>query len=217
MLVLLMTVAGQGPVAAQEHGTSSSFVPGEVVVKFLPSTRIAESVELKPGASEPAEQVLEYVQSVSADMGIPLQVKRLGSGGSIVLTINQSELLERWSKKLRAKENISLIEPQPPEGSPRSSEPSLLVGFAKASPEEKILSQAVLNGTDADSAVRPIVESLRKELNAPLVANVEPPGRLQIKPDIKALTLYVVERLKRKAEIEYAQPNFIRGRMGTSG
>ena len=74
------------------------------------------------------------------------------------------------------------------------------------------------SGTKSGTLIRGIFDKeTRQELKAPLLTTVEGPGRLQIKPNIRALTLDVVERPKARGDIEYAQPNFIHSRIGTMG
>jgi hypothetical protein len=214
MFSLLMIVAMSVQTSAQEQQTSSSFVLGDVVIKFRPKTKVGESIDSKAGTSGPTEPLLDYLRGVSAELSVPLQVKRLGSGGSVILTINQAELLASWSERLRAKENVNRVQLSSVAESPRSVEPSLYVEFAKGTPEEKVVSQLAASRKDSGPALQAIAEGLRQELGVPLLTTVEGPGRLQIRLDIRALTLNLVERLKAKDEIEYAQPNFIRGRMG---
>src|ERR1700736_212614 len=92
-LIPLIIMSMSIPTPAQERQTSNSFVPGDVVIKFVPKTKIADSVEPKPGSGDPTEPLMDYVHSISAELGVPLQVKRLGSGGIIILTINRTQLL----------------------------------------------------------------------------------------------------------------------------
>lgn len=199
--------------AAQDKAAPPSFVPGEVVVKFRSDSKPAGLVNPKEETSEPTEALVSYLHSLSSELGIPIEPRRLGSGGSLLLSINQAELLARWSKRVRALETVKDVRLLLTEGPP--AQPSLQVEFAKGSPEEKVLSQLAASGKETGPELQSINARLSHELGVPLMTTVSPFGRLQIRPDNRALTLDLVERLKKRNEIEYAQPNFTRGRMGT--
>jgi hypothetical protein len=207
-------IAIANPVHAQEKSTPQAFVPGEIVIKFAAGSRASELAASASGKSDqPNAPLSSYIESLARETGVPFKVKQLGSGGNLIVEIQRDELISRLLNHLRAIPNIKEAKSLSGRTVPPGSQTLVQVVFLPNSCEADAVARIAGSGRTTGSELKPIVEKLQRETGISLRAQVDPSRTLAITPDLDVLTIDLAARLARLVDVEYAQPNFIRGRI----
>ena len=195
-------------IPAQEKPAAQNFSSGEVIVKFSGKSKGAALAAraLSEGDLSDAE-LSSYIQSVSSEVGVPLKVTRFGSGGNVIVAVRQPELVAGLLKRLR--DNPS-VEDGRVVAEQNASLASIEVIFKEGSPEADVLVGAAKKGGESSTAIQSITEKLEQNCRLPLDARAVSPRQLLLTVDLHRLTVDLAARLSKRADVEYAQPNFIR-------
>ncbi len=193
---------------AQEKGGEQYFLPGQVIIKFSEKSKgaVLSARALAEGNASDAK-FSSYIQSVSREIGIPLEVKRFGSGGNVIVAVRQPELAADLLKRLRENDSVEDARIVPEQS---TSVPSIEVDLKENSAGAKALAQAAKKGVEPSAEVQAIAEKLEQDSHVALTARVVSPRQLLLTPDLKRLTLDLAARLSKRADVKYAQPNFVR-------
>lgn len=200
---------------AQEKPVEQHFLSGEIIVKFSAKSRGAglSARALAEGNPSSAE-LSSYIQSVSSEVGVPLEVKRFGSGGNVIVGVLQPELFASLLGRLRdnsSVENARVVSQQ------SASVPTIEVTFKQNAPEVEALARAAGTGAESSAEVQSITEKLEQYCRVALIARVGSPRQLLLTPDLQRLTRDLATRLSKRPDVEYAQPNFIRHPTSSTG
>jgi hypothetical protein len=175
--VLLVAVAlAQAPPPPEEARSRPTFVVGEAIVKFRGGK-----------ASDEAR-----LSALSREVGLPLERKRSGSAGEVVVSVDFAKVAERLLEQLR--KDSRLAEVTRVEGS--STRPTEAIDFR-------------CRAGGAREGDREIVGALARSAGLPLTGAVGPDQDLRLTLDLRALTLELIERLRKRPEVESAQPNYL--------
>ena len=207
------------PMAAQEKPPAPPFVPGEVIVKFAPKSQGAELVSAASrGSDQPRAHLTSYVDCLGREVGIPIAVKQLGSGGMLIVAIQSADLAARLLDRLRANQNVQEARALPGKTpSPLVGQALVEVEFAEGSPEAEAVAKIASSGRETGPELSPITARLERESGVPSTVRVTRSRQLLLSVDLNALTLDLAARLRKRGEVEYAQPNYIRRRMSSAG
>jgi hypothetical protein len=179
--VALATLLFSGATAADPP----PFVPGEVLVRFRPDTRARTA----SGEAAPQPEVEAFLKGVSCEVERPLRFLRAASGGDVVVGLDVAELRDRLERKLTGLPEVGSVTPRARgEGQP----PTALEVRVRAPATAADLGKRAAAALDL-----PIVDTASGGSQASVV-----------ELDLRALTLDLVERLKRRPDVEYAQLNF---------
>lgn len=207
---LLLTV---GP--AQEKPAGQQFLSGEVIIKFSGKSKGAKLSARALVEGNPSEADLSsYIQSISREVGVPLEVKRFGSGGNVIVAVRMPKVVANILKRLGdnpSVEDAHVVTEQ------STSVPTIEVHFKETSPEARVLARAAKKGAESSTEVQALSEKLEQGCRVALSARVVSPRQLLLTPDLQRLTLDLAARLSKRADVEYAQPNFIRRLTSTTG
>lgn len=164
----------------------AAFVPGEVLVRFRADTRARTA----SGEAAPRTDVEAFLKVVSREVERPLRFLRPASGGDLVLGLDVAELRDRLARKLTALPEVESV--------------------AGRAPEEGQLPTALELRVRAPATAAALGQRAAAALDLPIVAPhaTEGPSGNVVEIDVRALTLDLVERLKRRPDVEYAQLNF---------
>lgn len=187
---------------------SPPFIPGEVLVKFVPGSEGSRAVsQTSPshlGALGPV------VNSLQTKTGIPLKAKQVTGGKWVVLSIDSDRLTDQVVSQLRRRERVTVVEvsPEKPDAPVGFSLPKkLVITFAPGSPESEAVAQAI---TDAgDDRFAQLIRDLERDFDLPLKGDATGDAKALVQIDLKTLTPILVERLKALCDIDSAQPNYI--------
>ena len=157
--------------------------PGEVIVRFV------EGSPGRPPAKDPDQAALgAFIETLSCEVSRPLALRRIASGGELLLGLDFATLNSRLEGALRGQAeatNVAAIAPSPQARLPEVSATATVRGDAKK-----------------------LARRLSDTLGLPVLQRKAEGGARVFELDLPALTLDLVERLKARPDVEYAQPNY---------
>lgn len=187
------------------------FVPGEVLVKFVPGTEGSAAVIRASRTSPPDFGVLApVIQRFQAATGVPLKAKQVTGGQWILVSVDGEKLTDELVTRLRGRANVAEVRPTPdPSGGTRDASRSrgIVVRFSAGSAEAEAITQKWSRGDD--TPVSQLVRALEKDVGLSLRGEATADTTLLLHVDLGMLTLKLSEQLKVLADIESAQPNYI--------
>jgi hypothetical protein len=206
-LVLLMAAsAACAPATVQEPAPPvgptpkasprAGFVPGEAIVKFKPASEAGRESR-SPQDADPKAAFEALAARLSRETGWPLEVRRAMSGGELLVAIRFETLAQRLLEQAREEARLKdvAIEVAPPGEGP--SLPTL---------------RGRLATKEADPAA--LARQLGARVGFPVTARSESQGEIRLSVDVAAATARLVETLKQRPDVEYAQPNYILKKLG---
>ncbi len=128
----------------------------------------------------------------------------------MILAVRQVELAADLSQRLRS---ISSVEDTHLVSEKSAAASTIRISFKENSREAETLAQAAQKGVQSSADVEAIAAKLEQECRVPLNARASSSRQLLVIPDLQRLTLEVAAGLRKRTDVEYAQPNFIRYRM----
>jgi hypothetical protein len=204
-LVALQMMLTLPPSAAQDVSPTESFVTGEAIVKFAANsetgTLIARATEKDDAVAN--SQLKKVVQSLGQEIGLPAELKRIGSGGDIVVSIRRSDLLTELRKRVLANPSVKAANIS-------SKNESLIVQFVSGSPEGRTVN-TILKNKAHDHELQLLAKNVIATV--PLNARAVSTDTILLTPDPKGLTIDFVRRLQQGHDVQRAQPNFLLGPM----
>jgi len=202
----------------QEKPLTPPFVPGEVMVKFSPTSKTAALVAASASSDQPDARLVSHLDSLGREVGIPIEFKRFASGGMLIVSIRRDELVAHLLKRLHSNPHVKEAGAASVVGPPAlAAQPVVWVEFGERSPETEAVAKIAASGREWGPEMDPFVKGLEHEFGIPLTARITSPRQVLLSVDLSALTLDLAARLRKHADVEYAQPNFIRHRMGFGG
>jgi hypothetical protein len=187
------------------------FVPGEVLVKFVPGTEGSAAVDRASRTSPPDLGVLTpVVQRLQAATGVPLKAKQVTGGQWILVSVDGDKLTDELVTRLRGRANVAEVQPGPdPSGGTRDASRSkgIVVRFSAGSAEAEAIAEKRRGGDDA--AFSALIRALEKDVGLSLRGEATADATVLLHADLGTLTLKLSEQLKALADIESAQPNYI--------
>ena len=175
-VLLLAAAVAQASPAREEARSGSGFVPGEAIVKFRGETTGTEA----------------RLSALSREIGLPLELKRHGSAGELVLALKVETVAARLLEQLR--KDTRLAQVTRVEGG--STKPAEAIEFHCRAVEAR----------DGDHE---LVDGLARSAGLPVTGAVGADKELHLTLDLRALTLELIERLRKRPDVEYAQPNYL--------
>lgn len=189
----------------------SQFVPGEILVRFVPGTDGSAAVTRASQVNPPDLEVLAPVISrLQAKTGIPLRAVQVMGGDWFRLSVDGDRLTDQLVKRLRTRDNVAevRVSPEQPEAAMGVSVPKkLAIRFSPGSAESEAVTQKHADATDVRFAQ--LMRELGRDLDLPVKGEVSEQGEALVQIDLRALTPILADRLKALSDIESAQPNYI--------
>jgi hypothetical protein len=191
--------------------SSPQFVPGEVLVKFLPGTAGSEAFTKAVQVSPPDLSFLRpVINSLENEVGVPLQIKQVSGGKWVLLSARLDAIVAEAVQQLRARESIQearaeLCEPQ--SHGPHPAPLGFIITFQPETAEAEAIDQELSHGDE--EPLSQLILELEEYLDLPLKVKKIEKSTLHAEIGLDALTLTLVERLKAVEQIEAAQPNHI--------
>jgi len=202
-LVLSALLLGNAP--------PSRFVPGEVLVKFVPGTEGSAAVIRASRVTPPDLGVLApVIQRFQAATGVPLKAKQVTGGQWILVSVDGEKLTDELVTRLRGRANVADVRLSPdPSGGTRDASGSrgIVVRFSAGSAEAEAIAQKRSGGDDTPFSA--LVRALEQDIGISLKGEATADTTLLLHVDLRTLTMKLSEQLKALADIESAQPNYI--------
>lgn len=187
------------------------FTAGEVLVHFRSGTPQGEAVAQAAAAQPPNLDALRgLVDTLGNRVSVPLHLKSLGSGGWVVLAVDGDSLARDVAARVRSRSSVTSAAALT--GEARAGAVGVL--FGPGTSEAAALHSSITQGKP--DCLTPIRQGLERELGVHLAATAVAPDSLLLRVDVKALTLDLVQRLQRLAEVEGVQPNYTVKRFGST-
>jgi hypothetical protein len=200
-LAAAVTQAGQKPL-------EPAFVPGEVIVAFRKGSDPEALVAAAAKGDEAARPRLDaFVAGLSEKIGLPLRVRRVASGGDVILEVELGPLRSRLRAQL-----------QKDRRAPETSDEGALVRaqFAEGGRDADAIEKARADKGENAPAPPSIIDDIAREVGFPLTGRLAGRRALLLAVDLAALTTRAVERLRRQPDVAYAQPNYTVRTLGVS-
>jgi hypothetical protein len=196
-LLAAADVAANGPAA---------FVPGDVIVKFTDASEFGARVTRAMQAAQPPGEAALVAARLSADLGIPLVAAQLTSGRELVLRVERDELVQSLTRRImndRAVRGVTRVD------DPLTVLPAtrivLTVLLREDSEAAQKVGAAAQRGQRTTPQIAALVARLTAGIRLPPAGHVNERGQLVLVVDVAALTQDLVERLRRRTDVEYAQ------------
>jgi hypothetical protein len=203
-----------GYVPAQEKPDLPPFVPGEIILRFASKSKAAELVASASARSnQPNASLSAYIESLAQETGIPFQIKQLGSGGNLIIAIQQNTLIANLLNHVRRNPNVKEAKSLSRQVAPLANQALVQIDFLPNSCEAEVLAKIEASGRKTSSELDLIIEKVQRESGISLKAQVASSRALLMTLDLNTLTINLATRLAKLADVEFAQPNFVRGRI----
>jgi hypothetical protein len=175
------------------------FVPGELIVKFRSGSEGARLAASPAAARDVGATLSPVTDRLSREIGLPLTARRALSGGEVLLAIEPSSLTHRLlsaARRDRTLEDATLEKPADP-------------GAARGFPTV----HARLRHAGVDTGA--LATRISERLDLPVSIRAGTGKEVLVSLDGDALTLQVLERLEGRSDVEYVQPNYVVGKLGS--
>ena len=222
LLIALVAVAlsGAPQEPAKPEAATTQFASGEVIVKFTGGSKAAEIVhQALQDETKSNAQLASHFSGMAQEIGIPFQVKQLTSGGEVVFSVQERDLISKLSEQLKQSRCVAEVretEFKDKDKGPMRATTGLLVSFRAGSRPAKAVAGAPANAQLNDPDLQKFIEKLEQKLGFAVAARINEKKEFLMSVDVRAVTLELVKRLANRADVEYAQPNFLLQKTGTA-
>lgn len=216
-IAIILGVWGNLCDGADQKQPSAASVAGEVIVKFKDSSKAGKMVQdaLRAGA-QPDPALTAYLAKLSEEIRIPFRAKQLTSGGEVVLSVQQQELTSRLREKLKQNHHVAEAEEldEKEKTGPQGVGNQVRVTFRPGSREARALEKTPGDAKSLGADLRKFVDGLEKQLEFAVLTRVSEKQEFMLAVNVNAVTSNLVERLKKRDDVQYAQPNFLLQKIG---
>ncbi|MDH5539019.1 MAG: hypothetical protein OEY03_06410 [Rhizobacter sp.] len=191
LLVLLLSAA---PVAGQSSAPRSpdTTVTGDLIVKFRDSTDAGAALAAVVGGTRAMASAAPVAARLSSELGVPLKLVQVTSGREALLAIDREVLLRSLAQRALREPGVARAVPTPRAATVLPSEQASV----RIELKPQASAQALAGKLDSGELLRPSLVT-------------QAGGATLLSYDMAGLTLAVLERLQKHAEVEYAQANRI--------
>ncbi len=188
--------------SSQELPSHQTPAARELIVKFVPETDGGFKVARAAAQGDkPTDEVSAFVAALGTEVGVPLEAKRLGSGGTVVVEIRS--LSEALAARLKRQSFVKSAQAMP---ATPNADAAVQVEFVSGSQEASTVSQG--GGLEQRGSIDALIAKLEGMVAMPLSGRVPQAGQLILKPELQKTTAQLVEWIRKRADVEYAQPNY---------
>jgi hypothetical protein len=185
----------------------------ELIVKFVAGSEAQQvvSAAVQEGVQRNASLV-RLTQTLSAQLNVPLQAQRVTSGRELVCSVDTSAVAQQVATHLERREDIQRaipMETDPTTQGPGHRNPKVLIEFTPDSNSAKTLAKALRESPGSGPALQGLAQSVRDDLDLPLTMQPEQVQRLVLVVQMESVIAELVERLRQRSDVEYAQPTFL--------
>ena len=194
-----------------EANDKPAFVAGDLIVKFTAASESGSLVTRAMQGDQAADRQLAALAArLSQELGVAVAAVRVTSGNELVLSVDR----DRATQSLR---QVVMRDPAVRKAarvdSPKTVLPAAQITLAldlrRDSEAGKLVRQTAQAKRKTTKEVEALVAKLCVGADPQPSGHVSNRGQLVLTVDIAALTLDLIERLKRRPDVEYAQPSLI--------
>jgi hypothetical protein len=206
---LLVAVASLALACTQANG-QPPFVAGDLIVKFRDGDDAGQAVARAMRADQPLADVAPIAARLSSELGVPLVATRVTSGRELVLSVDRDRLAQTLTQRLARDPAVRSVTPvAAPKTVLPGAQVALVVELAPNTEAERQVSETARAGQHTAPEIDALVARMAAGADPRPAGRVNERGQLVVAVDVAALTRELVARLKRRADVEYAQPSQI--------
>jgi len=204
--VVVMMVMGLGPFAIQANG-EPTFVAGDLIVKFITASEPGKLVKRAVQGDKTVDRELTvFAARLSMELGAALIVARVTSGNELVLSVNREQVVQSLRQAVTRDPAVrSATRTDPPKTVLPATRIALALDLRRDSDAGRLVSRSAGARSETSKEIETLVNKLCLGVYPQPTGRVSNRGQLILTIDIAALTLDLVERLKRRPDVEYAQ------------
>jgi hypothetical protein len=189
MLVLHLAPQASVPAWASQSRASAPSMAGDLIVKFRDTSEMGVVLAAVLGGTRTVASAAPIAARLSAELGVPLRLVHVMSGGEAVLAIDREALLASLARRAAHEPGVLRATPSP-------AAPGLPPD--QATVRLKLKPGASAQGLEDKLASGPFLR--------PRLAR-DGAGATLLVCDMPGLTAALLEGLKQRADVEYAQAN----------
>lgn len=188
-----------------------SFVAGDLIVKFTavsePGTLVTRALQ---GGQAADRQLAALAARLSRELGVAIAAVRVTSGNELVLSIDRDRLAQSLRQVLTRDPAVrAATRVDPPKTVLPAAQIALALDLRRDSEAGSLVRRTTHAGRQTSNEIEALVKKLSVGAHPQPSGHVSNRGQLVLTIDIAALTLDLIERLKRRPDVEYAQPSHI--------
>jgi hypothetical protein len=188
-----------------------SFVAGDLIVKFTAASESGTLVtRAMQGDSTADQQLAALAARLSQELGVAVATVRVTSGNELVLSVDRDRVIQSLRQVVTRDPAVrKATRVDPPKTVLPAAQIVLALDLRRDSDAGKLVRQTAQAKRKTTKEVEALVTKLCVGADPQPSGHVSNRGQLVLTIDIAALTLDLVERLKRRPDVEYAQPSLI--------
>ena len=211
--IMALGLALAKPLGAEVKLRSPQTAMAELIVKFVAGSEAQQVVNaaVQEGIQRNAG-LTRLAQTLSDQLNVPLQAQRVTSGRELVCAVDINAMAQQVAAHLQRRDDVQRATPMPTDPAtqgPGHRNPKVLIEFTPDSNAAKTLAKALRESPESSSALQGLAESVGDELDLPLTMQPEDVQRLVLSVDMESVIAELVERLRQRSDVEYAQPTFL--------
>ena len=188
-----------------------SFVAGDLIVKFTaasePGTLVTRALQ---GDQAADRQLAALAARLSQELGVAIAAVRVTSGNELVLSVDRDQLARSLRQVVTRDPAVrAATRIDPPKTVLPAAEIALALDLRRDSEADRQVRRSARAGKQTSKEIEALVKKLCVGADPQPSGGVSNRGQLVLTIDIAALTLDLIERLKRRPDVEYAQPSHI--------
>jgi len=201
------------PLGAEVKLQSPQTAMAELIVKFVADSEAQQVVNaaVQEGVQQNAGLV-RLTQTLSDQLNVPLQAQRVTSGREFVCAVDINAMAQQVAAHLQRRDDVQRAVPMttdPATQGPGHRNPKVLIEFTPDSNAAKTLAKALRESPESSSALQGLAASVGDDLDLPLTMQPEDVQRLVLSVEMESVIAELVERLRQRSDVEYAQPTFL--------
>ena len=201
------------PLGAEVKLQSPQSAMAELIVKFVADSEAQQVVNaaVQEGVQQNAGLV-RLTQTLSDQLNVPLQAQRVTSGREFVCAVDINAMAQQVAAHLQRRDDVQRAVPMttdPATQGPGHRNPKVLIEFTPDSNAAKTLAKALRESPESRSALQGLAASVGEDLDLPLTMQPEDVQRLVLSVEMESVIAELVERLRQRSDVEYAQPTFL--------
>ena len=203
----LLIGAGLQAVAAAARD-QEPLAAGQLLAKFESGGAVDGEVARLLASGETRSDALDsHIQRLAETLAMPLFVRRITAGRELLLEIERSAMLDTAASRLQGSADVQSVKIDRLAGTQRYWRDRLLL---EPTPGGDLAQAAALaDDTEASEQMQDVLAPQLARPNYVIVAQTVSAQQIALHIDLQATTLRLVEALQARADVEYAQPNFV--------
>jgi hypothetical protein len=196
---------------AAQANDKPSFVAGDLIVRFTtasePGTLVTRAMQGDPNADR---QLAALATRLSQELGVAIVAVRVTSGSELVLSVDRDRLANSLTQVVTRDPAVRQVtRVDPPKTVLPAPQIALALDLRRDSEAGRMVRRTTRAGKQTSKEIEALVKKLCVGADPQPSGRVNDRGQLVLAIDVAALTLELVERLKRRPDVEYAQPSQI--------